>query len=277
MAEDIRVLVERLTTRVGILEGTENFTARFKEQFAQQFAKDSSVPEGFKKAVQGEIAAWKEQQDAAQKKLLDPKWHADNVPVTGAKVEATGLKADVFVGQFEYGLFKHEYSLTKFLEDRAQHKREQEVDRQLAGLTSADRQLREQLSSLKTKLGRVSQVANDGDQRSKSGRTKTQELNTHVTALRNAVNGILRTQHTDDQRVRGQITALKTRISRISQVANDADQRSKSLRLKANNLDRQVRAGLQRVRELEGSARGAGRSIQGLRNDLNSLEQTLRR
>ncbi|MET9792804.1 hypothetical protein [Streptomyces canus] len=276
MAEDVRVLVERLTARVGILEGTENFTARFKAQFAQQFAKDSSVPEGFKKAVQGEIAAWKEQQDAAQKKLLDPKWHADNMPVTGAKAEGAGLKADVFVGQFEYGLFKHEYSLTKFLEDRAQRKREQEVDRRLAVLTSADRQLREQLSSLKTKLGRVSQVANDGDQRSKSGRTKTQELNTHVTALRNTVNGILRTQRTDDQRVRSQIASLKTKISRISQVANDANQRSKSVRIKANDLDRQVRAGLRRVEALEDGARRAGRSVESLRGAINSLERALR-
>ncbi|MFJ4203394.1 hypothetical protein ACIP2Y_27710 [Streptomyces sviceus] len=155
-------------------------------------------------------------QDAVRK-AFDRKLYADNVPLIGAKAEGTGLKADVFVGQLEYGLFKHEYSVSKFLEDRAQHKREQDVDRRLGGLTSADRQLREQVSSLKTK------------------------------------------------------------ISRISQVANDADQRSKSLRIKTANLDQQVRSGLQRVRELEDSARGAGRSIQGLRNDLNSLEQALRR
>ncbi|MFF1305482.1 hypothetical protein [Streptomyces sp. NPDC058307] len=206
----------------------------------------------------------------AIRNAFDAKWFAENVPLTGGKAEGGIAKAEGNVGaltvygfQAEYGLFKHELTLTKILENRAQHKREQEVDRRLGGLTSADRQLREQISSLKTKIGKVSQVANDGNQRSISGRTRTQEL--------------IRTQRNDDQRVRSQIASLKTRISRISQVANDADQRSKSLRIKANNLDRQVRSGLQRVRELEDSARGAGRSIQGLRNDLNSLDQALRR
>lgn len=294
MAEDIRVLVERLTTRVGILEGTENFTARFKEQFAQQFAKDSSVPEGFKKAVQGEIAAWKEQQDAAQKKLLDPKWHADNMPVTGAKAEGTGLKADLFGGQFEYGLIKHEktlFDINKILENREQRNKDRVLDNRFAELTRVDRNLRQAISATQERITRsardVRRTARAGDQQLRQQittlRTSLRTANRvahsaerRSTRIETAVNRLVRTQHTDDQRVRSQVTALKTRISRISQVANDADQRSKSLRIKANNLDRQVRAGLQRVRELEDSAR-AGRSVQGLRNDLNSLEQTLRR
>ncbi|WP_210574673.1 hypothetical protein [Streptomyces sp. GESEQ-4] len=86
MAEDIKVLVERLTARVSTLEGTENFAARFKAQFADA----SRVPTEFKEAVQGEIAAWKAQQDAAQKPV-DAKWVADTVPVTGVKPELTGL------------------------------------------------------------------------------------------------------------------------------------------------------------------------------------------
>ncbi|WP_328441385.1 hypothetical protein OHA71_39570 [Streptomyces sp. NBC_00444] len=86
MAEDIKVLVERLTARVSTLEGTEDFAKRFKAQFADAL----SVSEEFKKAVQGEIAAWKVQQDAAQK-TVDAKWVADTVPVTGVKPELTGL------------------------------------------------------------------------------------------------------------------------------------------------------------------------------------------
>ncbi|MEU0949167.1 hypothetical protein ABZ379_41800 [Streptomyces canus] len=302
MAEDIRVLVERLTTRVGVLEDTGNFAARFKEQFAQQFAKDSSVPEGFKKAVQGEIAAWKAQQDAAQKKLLDPKWLPDNVPATGAKLEGTGLKGDLFGGQFEYGLIKHEktlFDLNKIAENREQKRRDQILDNRFADLARIDRnlraaigsaqdritttardvrrsarasdqQLRQQITALRTILRTANRVAHSAEHRS----TRTQN---RITTLQNEVNGILRSRRTDDQRVRNQIASLKTRISRISQVANDADQRSKSVRIKANNLDRQVRDGLQRVRELEGSARGAGRSIQGLRNDLTALDRDLRR
>ncbi|MDH6520132.1 chromosome segregation ATPase [Streptomyces sp. SAI-135] len=272
MGEDIRVLVDRLTDRVTTLEGRENFTARFKEQFAQALSAGGE----FKKAVQGEISSWKAQQDAEQKKLLDPKWLPDNIPATGAKaeatgakLEATGLKSDFYVGQSEYGLFKHEYSLTKLWEDRAQHKREQDVDRRLAALTSADRQLREQLSSLKTKIGKVSQVANDGNQRSISGRTKVQNLTVDVATL-------VRTRRADDQRVRSQISSLKSKISRISQIANDANQRSKSLRIKAHNLDQQVRAGLRRVEALEDGARRAGRSVESLRGAINSLERALR-
>jgi chromosome segregation ATPase len=297
VGEDVRVLVERLTDRVATLEGTENFTARFKEQFAQAL----SAGDEFKKAVQGEISSWKAQQEAAQKPV-DAKWVADNVPATGLKAEGTGLKVEgnaaavnLFGGQFEYGLIKHEKTLidvNKILENREQKQRDQIIDNRFADLAridrnlraaigsaqdritttakdvrriarAADQQLRQQITALRTGLRTANRVAHSAERRS--------------TRIETAVNRLARTQHTDDQRVRSQISALKTRISRISQVANDADQRSKSLRIKANNLDRQVRTGLQRVRELEDSARGAGRSIQGLRNDLNSLEQTLRR
>lgn len=77
MAEDIKVLVERLTARVSTLEGTENFAARFKAQFADA----SRVPTEFKEAVRGEIAALKAQEDAE---------HVSSANVA-MKAESTGL------------------------------------------------------------------------------------------------------------------------------------------------------------------------------------------
>jgi chromosome segregation ATPase len=210
-------------------------------------------------------------QDAVRN-AFDRKWLADNVPLTGAKAEGAGLKLDVSGGQFEYGLVKHEkvlFDINKIMEGRAQQKREQDVDRRLAGLQVVDRQLREQLSSLKNKVGKVSQVANDGNQRSISGRAKVRDLTVDVTT-------IARAQRAGAQRLRSQISSLKSKISRISQVANDANERSKSLRIKANNLDQQVRAGLRRVEALEDGARRAGRSVESLRGAINSLERALR-
>ncbi|MER6246386.1 hypothetical protein [Streptomyces griseorubiginosus] len=288
MGEDVRVLVERLTARVETLESTGDFTVRFKEQFAQAL----SAGDDFKKAVQGEISSWKAAQDAAQKKLFDPKWHPDNVPVTGGKLEATGLKADVFGAQAEYGLIKHEATLidvNKILENREQKRRDQIIDNRFADLARIDRNLRAAINStqdrITTSAKDVRRIARAADQQLRhqitdlraSLRTANRVAHSaerHSNRVEAAVKRLVRTQYTDDQRVRSHITALKTKIV---QVANDADQRNKALRIKTNSLDRQVRAGLQRVHELEGSARGAGRSIQGLRNDLNSLEQTLRR
>jgi len=135
------------------------------------------------------------------------------------------------------------------------------VDNRLAALTRADTALRQE-------IGRVQQR-----------NTTTAE-------------GIRRTLRFSEQQLRTQITGLRTDIlHRLGRVAADAERCCKSVRIKTNDaerkantalrqvgvLDRQVRTGMQRVRELEGSARGAGRSIQGLRNDLNALERDLRR
>ena len=272
MSDDLKADVAQLTSRVQNLEaqfGTPAFAAQFKQQLKEA----SSIPE-FKSAVQAEISSWKAGQDVEhygghENILAKTETVGGKAEATGVKAEATAAQLGVFGYQAEFGLFKQEFSLNKLWEDRKQQKREQDVDRRLAGLTFTDRQLREQLSSLKTKLGKVSQVANDGNQRSISGRAKVRDLTGDVTAL-------VRTQQAGARRVRSQISSLKSKISRISQVANDANERSKSLRIKANNLDQQVRAGLRRVEALEDGARRAGRSVESLRGAINSLERALR-
>lgn len=87
-----------------------------------------------------EYATSRSFQDAVRK-VVDAKWLADNVPVTGAKAEVTGVKAEAnavalsaFGVQTEYGLVKHEatvFDINKILEGRVQESRDKEQDRRL--------------------------------------------------------------------------------------------------------------------------------------------------
>lgn len=241
-----------------------------------------------------ELGSFRSFQDAVKNVVWDVKAHPENVPVTGAKAEVTGVKAEanaaslsVFGVQTEYSLVKHEATaidLNKILEDGVQKRLDEEQDRQLHDLSIGAVTTKDLVDTVKRNLA----TATADIRRLQDGE---QELTRGGTALRNEIAEIRQKLVNDDRRLRDQLVSLGTKISRVSQIANAADQRSKALRTKANSADRQAQAalrqvrsldleikdGMRRVHELEGSARGAGRSIQGLRNDLNSLEQTLRR
>ncbi|MGW1212389.1 hypothetical protein ACWD5F_22520 [Streptomyces sp. NPDC002499] len=238
-----------------------------------------------------DLGSFRSFQDAVKNVVWDVKAHPDNVPVTGAKAEVAGVKAEanaaslsVFGVQTEYSLVKHEATaidLNKILEGGVQKRLDEEQDRRLHDLSLRAVTTKDLVDTVKRNLASAT-----ADIR----RLQADEQQLRTT-LRNEFVSIRQKLANDDQRLRAQLVSLGTKISSVRQVANAADQRSKALRTKANSadrqaqtalrqirvLDREVKDGMQKVRELEGSARGAGRSIQGLRNDLNSLEQTLRR
>ncbi|MEV7073439.1 hypothetical protein [Streptomyces sp. NPDC093990] len=295
MGEDIRDLVEKLTARVATLEGTENFTARFKEQFAQALSAGGE----FKKAVQGEISSWKAQQDAEQKKLIDPKWLPDNIPATGAKLEATGLKSDVFVGQFEYGLFKHEYSVTKFLEDREQLKRDRKIDEQLAELKRIDgtqrasiKKVRESIDAAVKKAG---DVARQGDRALKeqiaalrkdlraAERTaaKAEQRGTKAQALAKEAGSVSRAARTNansaERKAQNALTQVSEVRKQVRTRTNEVERNTRAALRQVDSLRGQVDKGMQRVRALESGAKTTSQAVKGLRNDLNALERDLRR
>lgn len=147
---------------------------------------------------------------------------------------------------------------------------------------------------------RTAKVANDLGELNRELRTHTrrssevhQALSRHLrSALRRittTAGDLRRAARVGDQQLRTQISALRTRIGRISQVAHSADQRSKSVRIKANDaerkakaalnkvgvLDSRVKKGLDRVEALEGSARKASGAIKSLRKDVDDLKKAL--
>lgn len=240
-------------------------------------------------------------QDAVRK-VVDAKWLADNVPVTGAKAEVTGVKAEAnaaalsaFGVQTEYGLVKHEatvFDINKILEGRVQEARDKEQDRQLHVLSV-------EAVSAKDLVQRVKQdLTRDAADIRRSQSTGDRHVEGLVTGLRGKVEGIQKKLLADDQVLHERISKLTTRVGKVSEVAHNADARSKALRTKTDEalgkvkaldrevdrgrklvgkLDKEVGTGMQRVGALERSATSASRSIESLRNHLNGLEQALRR
>jgi len=105
-------------------------------------------------------------------------------------------------------------------------------------LLADDQVLHERISKLTTRVGKVSEVAHNADDRSKVLRTKTNEALGKVKAL-------------DHEVEKGRTLVRK--------------------------LDKEVGTGMQRIGALERGATGASRAIESLHNHLNGLEQALRR
>ncbi|MCX5260844.1 hypothetical protein OOK27_43010 [Streptomyces canus] len=237
-------------------------------------------------------------QDAVRK-VVDAKWLADNVPVTGAKAEVTGAKAEanaaalsVFGVQTEYSLVKHEataFDINKILEGRVQESRDQEQERRLHVLSVEAVSVKDLVQKVKQDLTRD---AADIRRTQSAGDRHVEGL---VTALRGKVEGIQKKLLADDQVLHRRISDLTTRVGKV---AHNAEDRSKALRAETNEvlgkvkaldrevekgrtlvgkLDKEVGTGMQRVGALERGATSASRSIESLRNHLNGLEQALRR
>ncbi|AYC42400.1 hypothetical protein AQI84_29880 [Streptomyces griseorubiginosus] len=248
-----------------------------------------------------EYAASRSFQDAVRK-VVDAKWLADNVPVTGAKAEVTGVKAEAnalaasaFGVQTEYGLVKHEatlFDINKILEGRVQEARDKEQDRRLHVLSVEAVSIKDLVQKVKTDLIRD---AGDIRRAQSAGDRQVERL---VADLRGKVGTIQKKLLADDQVLHERISKLTTRVGKVSEVAHNADARSKASRVKTDEvlgkvkaldrevergrklvgkLDKEVGTGMQRVGALERSATSASRSIQGLHDHLNGLEQALRR
>ena len=248
----------------------------------------------------------------AVRKVVDASWLAENVPLTGAKAEGSGAKLEATAGslsffgaQGEYTLFKHEYAVFD-LEKRRQEKRDKEIDGSLERLGNADTSIKSSIEQAEERIGRNVRVGRDTDANSR--RLRDQEVDGRLArhaqtdaSIRSWVDrvqqrlaarsdGIRREQRAGDQRLRAQISGLQTRINNVSRVAHAADQRSKSVRVKASDaegkakaalkqvsdLRKQVHEGMQRVHGLENSATRTSQAIKGLRRDLNDLDQSLR-
>ncbi|MEV5849824.1 hypothetical protein AB0M32_48485 [Streptomyces sp. NPDC051985] len=218
--------------------------------------------------------------DSVRKNVLDIKGHADNVPVTGVKGEATGGSVtatggslSVFGVQTEYNLVKHEATaidLNKILEGNAQERIDKEQDRRLHDLgieAVGTKNLVEQVKrELATATADIRRTQSEGDH----------QVDTRVTALRDKIDRIRLKLLEDDQVLHRRITALSTRVGEVSSVAHAADGRSKSTKIKAADLERKVRDGLRQVEGLQGSARGASRDIGILIDRVTALERSLR-
>ena len=211
--------------------------------------------------------------DSVRKKVLDPKWHADNVPVTGAKAEVTGGSLSVFGVQTEYNLVKHEATaidLNKILEGNAQERIDKEQDRRLHGLSVEAVGTKDLVERVKRELADttadIRRAQREGDH----------QVDTRVTALRDKIDRIRLKLLEDDQVLHRRITALSTRVGEVSSVAHAADGRSKSTKTKAAELERAVKKGLKEVEGLQGSARGASRDIGILIDRVTALERSLR-
>ncbi|MDH6216763.1 hypothetical protein [Streptomyces pseudovenezuelae] len=276
---DIKELVDQLNARVQKLEDNPGGTpALFAARFKQQLAAASSIPAEFKNAVQTEITSWKAQQEAQHYDHENIAAKTETVggkaEAVGGKVEATGLQVGIAGGQFEYSLFKHEkavFDLNKILEDREQRNRDRVIDGRFADLVRTDRNIRAAISAVQeritTSAREVRRSANAGDQR----------VREQVAVVRAGLRTANRVAHSAEQSGRNALQQIRDLRRHVLVKTREAEGDLKATLRKVRTLDREVKDGMQQVRELEGSARGAGRSIQGLRNDLNSLEQTLRR
>ena len=276
---DIKELVDQLNARVQKLEDNPGGTpALFAARFKQQLAAASSIPAEFKNAVQTEITSWKAQQEAQDYDHENIRAKTETVggkaEAVGGKVEATGLQVGVAGGQFEYSLFKHEkavFDINKILEDREQRNRDRVIDGRFADLTRTDRNIRSAISAVQERITatarEVRRTASAGDQR----------VREQVAVVRAGLRTANRVAHSAEQSGRNALQQIRDLRRHVLVKTREAEGDLKATLRKVRALDREVKDGMQRVHELEGSARGAGRSIQGLRNDLNSLEQTLRR
>ncbi|MGP4011555.1 hypothetical protein [Streptomyces sp. 4N124] len=215
-------------------------------------------------------------QDAVRK-VVDVKWLADNLPVTGAKAEATGVKleanaaaATFFGAQTEYSLFKAEgalFDLNKVLADRAQERRDKEQDDRLRGLSAGAVKTGDLIAKVRQDLqattAALRKTLGEGD---KQLRKEVPELRTKVNAIRDRLLA-------DDQKLHGRITTLG---NKVAQGTRNADDRSRVEKARVKELDKEVRAGLRRVDQLQGSAKAAGRDIGILIDRVTALERALR-
>ncbi|MEV1083292.1 hypothetical protein AB0I98_34600 [Streptomyces sp. NPDC050211] len=215
-------------------------------------------------------------QDAVRK-AVDPKWLADNVPVTGAKAEVTGVKAEAnaaafsfFGAQTEYSLFKAEgalFDLNKVLADRAQETRDKDQDDRLRGLSAGAVETGDLIAKVRQDLqstaAALRKTLGEGDK----------QLRKEVPELRTKVNGIRDRLLAADQTLHGRITTLG---NKIAQGTRNADDRSRAEKARVKELDKEVRAGLRRVDQLQGSAKAAGRDIGILIDRVTALERALR-
>lgn len=210
------------------------------------------------------------------RKVVDAKWLADNVPVTGAKAEVSGVKAEanaaavtVFGAQAEYSLLKTEYAVIDPARV-AQTLLDNEQDRRLRVLTAEAVSTKDLVEKVKRNLD---STAADIRQTLRGGDTK---LRNEVPQLRTKVDAIRRSLLADDQKLHTRISALQARVGQVSTVAHSADTRSKTEKTKVKELDKEVKEGLRRVQALQGSAQRAGRDIDILINRVTALERALR-
>ncbi|MFG2967070.1 hypothetical protein ACGFZS_27730 [Streptomyces sp. NPDC048288] len=239
-------------------------------------------------------------QDAVVKIVWDRHLFPANVPVTGGKaevtggkIEANGVAVNLYGGQFEYGLFQHELSINKVLEDRARDKRDHEVDSRLTSLTEDAHSTRNLITgvreSLDTTAAGIREAFGAGDL--KVSRELSDALRISIEALRSQLLEA-------DQVLHQRITALTTRVGEVSSVAHTAEGRTQGLRTDTDKalgkvhelkgevgegmrlvhkLDEEVGTGLQRVSALERSAQGADGALRDLQLRVNGLEDALGR
>ncbi|MGW1714088.1 hypothetical protein [Streptomyces sp. NPDC002156] len=210
------------------------------------------------------------------RKAVDGKWLAENVPLTGAKAEVSGLKAEgnaaaltVFGAQAEYSLVKHEYAVIDPARV-AQTLLDDEQDRRLRVLTAEAVSTKDLVDKVKQDLrstaAALRQTLSEGD---KQLRTEVPQLRTKVESIRDRLLA-------DDQKLHARISALQTRVGQVSQVAHNADDRSEAGKTKLKKLNAEVRKGLQDVEALKGSARRAVGDIDILIDRVTALERALR-
>ncbi|MFJ4789394.1 hypothetical protein [Streptomyces sp. NPDC088794] len=216
----------------------------------------------------------------AVRKVVDAKWLADNLPVTGAKAEVAGVKAEanaaslsVFGVQTEYSLFKAEaaaFDLNKFLDSRAQERRDKDQDDRLHGLSVDAVRAKDLIDKVKQDLKSTAdslrRTLSEGDKK----------LRGEVPQLRTSVNDLRRRLLDADQVLRDRISKLQAKVGQVSTVAHNADVRSKDEKARVKELDKEVRAGLRQVQALQGSAKGASRDIGILIDRVTALERALR-
>ncbi|MFJ6087263.1 hypothetical protein ACIQI8_38345 [Streptomyces sp. NPDC092369] len=275
---DIKELVEQLNARVRKLEDNPGGTpALFAARFKQQLAAASSIPAEFKNAVQTEITSWKAQQEAQHYDHENIAAKTETVggkaEAVGGKVEATGLQVGLAGGQFEYSLFKHEkavFDLNKIVEDREQRIRDRVIDGRFADLARTDRNIRSAISAVQD---RITATARDVRRTASAGDQRVRE---QVAVVRAGVRTANRVAHSAEQSGKNALRQIRDLRRQVLVKAREADNDLKNTVRKVRSLDREVKDGMQKVRELEGSAKSARRSIDGLRDGINSLERTLR-
>jgi hypothetical protein len=301
VGDDLKADVANLTSRVQDLEnvGTPAFAAQFKKQLKEV----SNVPE-FKSAVQAEISSWKAGQDVEhygghENILAKTETVGGKAEATGGKAEATFAQLGVYGYQAEFGLFKHEFSLTKLWEDRAQEKRDRKIDEQLAELKridgtqrasiktvreridaafktakdaarQGDRELKEQIAAFRKGLGAAERTANKAEQRGTKAQALAKESGSVSRAARTKANGA-------ERKAQNALTQVSEVRKQARTRTNEVERKSRDALRQVDTLRNKVEKGMQQVRALESGAKSAGQAVKGLRNDLNALERDLRR
>ncbi|MDQ1038758.1 chromosome segregation ATPase [Streptomyces sp. V3I8] len=249
---------------------------------------------GLRTTVQELQKARTESEEAIQRA-----WMAQT-PISGLKSELAGLNLAVNGLKAEFNVFdpvkifgiqdRYDAMLQNLFrsDGRKKELKEQEPEnllKEIRAVKGAVARLKQDLTTVESGIRRTQQTGN-------------QQLRREISDFRAKVENIRQKLLGDNQQLHRRITTLDTRVGRVSQVAHSADDRSRAVRTRTDEalgkvraldreidrgrkqvgrLDKEVGTGMQRVGALERGATSASRSIESLRNQMNGLEQALRR